>query len=136
MQYMLLIYTNEGPLSKQKPEDYQKGMEGHRALMEETAQRGILVSANPLRPSVTAKTIRTESSGTQTITDGPFTETKEQLAGYYLLECKDIDEALAYAARIPTRCAGGGVGAVEVRPLLPFTEIQQYFETLCAEQSA
>ncbi|HUN88353.1 MAG TPA: YciI family protein [Terriglobales bacterium] len=136
MQYMLLIYTNEGPLSNRTPEDFQKGMDGHRALMEETSRRGILVSANPLRPSVTAKTVRTESSGRQSITDGPFTETKEQLAGYYLLECKDIDEALAYAARIPTQCAGGGVGAVEVRPLLPFAEIQQYFENLCAQQPA
>jgi len=135
MQYMLLIY-GEGPMSNRSPEDFQKGMQAHRALMEETTKRGILLSANPLRPSVTAKTVRTESSGKQTVTDGPFTETKEQLAGYYLLECKDIDEALAYAARIPVRCAGGNVGGVEVRPLLPFVEIQQYFETLCAEQSA
>jgi hypothetical protein len=135
MQYMLLIYGAEGSVATQSPDDYKTGMNAHRSLMEETARRGILVSANPLRPSVTAKTVRTES-GKQTITDGPFTETKEQLAGYYLLECKDIDEALAYAARIPMRCANGGVGAVEVRPLLPFAEIQQYFETLCTEQNA
>ena len=135
MQYMLLIYS-ESPTSNRSPQEFQTGMQAHRSLMEETTRRGILVSANPLRPSETAKTVRTEPSGKQTITDGPFTETKEQLAGYYLLECKDMDEALAYAARIPTSCAAGGARGVEVRPLLPFAEIQQYFETLCAEQGA
>lgn len=114
MQYMMLIYSRETaePMS---PEEDRRIREGHRAVMEETARRGILHGAGPLEPTTAATTVRVESEKVL-ITDGPFAETKEQLAGYYILECRDLDEALEWAAKIPTGCAGN-VGCVEVRPL-------------------
>ena len=136
MRYMLLIYSSENQQGKPSVEDFERGMSAHRALMEETTQRGILLGASPLKPSATATTIRGTADGTRLVTDGPFAETKEQLGGYYLLECKDLDEAIAYAKRIPLRCAAGSVGAVEVRPVMEFAEIQQRFEELVASQHA
>jgi hypothetical protein len=112
---MLLIYSNEKSMEARSPEERGRIMAGHRAVMEATAQRGILKGAEPLEPTVKAKTVRNEK-GRTVITDGPFAETKEQLAGYYILDCKDLDEALEWAAKIPTACAGG-TGCMEVRPM-------------------
>ena len=113
MRYMLLIYTNEAAV--RTPEETAEVMAGHQAVQSETARRGILLGADPLEPTATATTVR-KQGGKAIITDGPFAETKEQLAGYYILDCKDLDEALEWAARIPTAC-GGGAGCVEVRPI-------------------
>ena len=114
MRYMMLIYSREStePMS---PEEDQRIREGHRTVMEETARRGIFRGAEPLAPTTTATTVRVED-GKVSITDGPFAETKEQLAGYYILDCRDLDEAVEWAARIPSACAGA-VGCVEVRPM-------------------
>lgn len=114
MQYMMLIYSLETaePMS---PEEDRRIRERHRAVMEETARRGILQGAGPLEPTTAATTVRVEGENVL-ITDGPFAETKEQLAGYYILECHDLDEALEWAAKIPTGCAGN-TGCIEVRPL-------------------
>ena len=136
MRYLLLIYSSENPQEKPRVEDFERGMSAHRALMDETSQRGILLGASPLKPSSTATTIRGTADGNRLITDGPFAETKEQLGGYYLLECKDLDEAIAYAKRIPLRCIAGAVGGVEIRPVMEFSEIQQQFEDLVASQHA
>ena len=114
MRYMMLIYSRETTEPMSAEED-QRIREGHRSVMEETARRGILRGAEPLAPTTTATTVRVED-GKVSITDGPFAETKEQLAGYYILECRDLDEALEWAARIPTACAGN-MGCVEVRPM-------------------
>ena len=114
MRYMMLIYSRETEEPMQ-PEEDRKTREGHRAVMEEASRRGGFHGAEPLAPTSTATTVRVEN-GKVAITDGPFAETKEQLAGYYILECRDLDDALEWAARIPTACAGGG-GCVEVRPL-------------------
>ena len=113
MRYMMLIYSREStePLS---PEEDRQIREGHRLVLEEAARRGILLGAEPLAPTPLATTVRSQN-GNVMITDGPFAETKEQLAGYYILDCKDLDEALEWAARIPTGCAGR-TGCVEVRP--------------------
>jgi hypothetical protein len=115
VRYMLLIYSNEKSMEARSPEEQERIMAGHRAVMEATAQRGILKGAEPLEPTTKARTVRNEK-GRTVITDGPFAETKEQLAGYYILDCKDVDEVLEWAAKIPTACAGGG-GCVEVRPI-------------------
>lgn len=114
MRYMMLIYSRE-TAEAMSPEEDQRIREGHRAVMEETARRGILQGAGPLEPTTAATTVRVEGEKVL-ITDGPFAETKEQLAGYYILECRDLDEALEWAAKIPTGCAGNA-GCIEVRPL-------------------
>jgi hypothetical protein len=113
MRYMMLIYTEE--TESASPEEMQQVAAAHWAVMDETSRRGIFRAADPLQPTATTTTVRV-LNGKVLVTDGPFAETKEQLAGYYILDCKDLDEALEWAARIPTAC-GGAVGCVEVRPI-------------------
>ncbi|HLH01861.1 MAG TPA: YciI family protein [Bryobacteraceae bacterium] len=113
MRYMFLVYSKEQ--GEPDPEALKKVAEGHRALMEETSQRGVLRAGEPLEPVSSATTIR-YANGEAMITDGPFAETKEQLAGYYILDCKDLDEALEWARKMPTGCFGGE-GSIEVRPV-------------------
>jgi hypothetical protein len=112
---MMLIYSQE-TAEPMAPEDDRRLREAHFALIDETSRRGILQGAEPLAPTASATTVRTQN-GKVMITDGPFAETKEQLAGYYILDCKDLDEALEWAAKIPTGCRGGE-GCIEVRPLI------------------
>ena len=87
----------------------------HASVLEESSRRGVFRAADPLAPSTTATTVRVED-GKVLVTDGPFAETKEQLAGYYILDCRDLDEAVEWAAKIPTSCQGAP-GFVEIRPL-------------------
>ncbi|HEY6307645.1 MAG TPA: YciI family protein [Candidatus Angelobacter sp.] len=115
MRYMLLIYTREDGAALASQEERTQIINGHRAVMDETRGKGILQGAEPLAPAATATTVR-QQNGNTLVTDGPFAETKEQLAGYYILDCKDVDEAIAWAAKIPTAC-GGVQGCVEVRAL-------------------
>jgi hypothetical protein len=114
MRYMLLIYTKEDEVMKASEEAMQGQMAAHRAAMEEARRRGVFESAEPLASTASATTVRVREGKTLTV-DGPFAETKEQLAGYYILDCKDLDEAIEWATRIPTGC-GGGEGCVEIRP--------------------
>ena len=115
MRYMFLLYTNEVERAQSSAEDREKATQAHWSLMDETRQLGIFQGAEPLAPSSTATTVR-HRDGKALFTDGPFAETKEQLAGYYILDCKDLDEALSWAAKIPILCRGTA-GCVEVRPL-------------------
>jgi hypothetical protein len=114
MRYMMLIYSKEQP-GGLEGEAAERNYMGHLGLMQEAARKGIFVAAEPLAPTSTATTVRVEN-GKALITDGPFAETKEQLAGYYILDCQNLDEAIEWAARIPTMCKGGE-GCVEIRPL-------------------
>lgn len=116
MRYMMLIYSREDEAAT--ADDLRAVAEAHKAVMEETHQRGLFRAADPLQPSATATTVRVHN-GKALVTDGPFAETKEQLAGYYILDCEDLDEALSWAAKIPTACAGG-TGCVEIRPIREF----------------
>jgi hypothetical protein len=113
MRYMMLIYSQENETAT--PAELGVVAAAHRAVLDETHRRGIFRAADPLEPTVTATTVRIQEGGA-VVTDGPFAETKEQLAGYYILDCQDLDEALAWAAKIPTGCAGSA-GCVEVRPI-------------------
>jgi hypothetical protein len=115
MRYMLLIYSREVPPADLTEQQRQETREGHRKLMEAAAAKGIFHGAEPLQSVATATTVR-QQHGKVLVTDGPFAETKEQLAGYYILDCKDLDEAISWAARIPTTCWGGS-GCVEIRPI-------------------
>jgi hypothetical protein len=123
MRYMMLIYTTEGDLSTMPVEEVQQIRNGHAAVMEETRRQGILVAVNGLGRTNTATTVRIQD-GKILATDGPFAETREQLAGYYVLDCKDRNEAIAWAARIPTAC-GGGKGSIEIRQLTEFEGVPE-----------
>jgi hypothetical protein len=115
MRYMLLVYSNEAELERASQDLLSRVADGHRAVMDEARRAGAFVAAEPLAPTPAATTVRV-ANGRPLIVDGPFAETKEQLAGYYILRCKDLDEAIGWAAKIPTACAGG-VGCIEIRPM-------------------
>ncbi len=114
MRYMLLIYGDEKAREAVPAGDLQKSMDQAQAVMVEANRCGIFEGADPLLPTGTATTLR-KQDGKVLITDGPFAETKEQLAGYIILNCRDLDEALEWAAKFPGAC--GGIGCVEVRPI-------------------
>jgi hypothetical protein len=114
VRYMLLVYANEQAMESWSAEEEARSFEGRRAVLEDAARQGIFGGADALQPTSTATTVRVQS-GKTFVTDGPFAETKEQLAGYMIVECKDLDEALEWAARIPVAC--GGCEVVEVRPI-------------------
>jgi hypothetical protein len=116
MRYMLLVYSTESDIAALGPEDMAAMRDAHWSVMNETAKRGIFRGAEPLKPTSTATTVRMKD-GEPLITDGPFAETKEQLAGYYILDCCDLDEAIQWASKIPTGCKGA-YGSIEIRPLL------------------
>jgi hypothetical protein len=110
MQYMLLIYTNE----ERKLSSAEQGqlMQGYMSFTQDIVKSGKFKAGDALEPTSTATTVRVRNDKTMT-TDGPFAETKEQLGGYYLIEAKDLDEAVAIAARIPD----ARNGSIEVRPV-------------------
>jgi hypothetical protein len=113
MRYMMLVYTRED-LSMSDEEAATVG-ERHGAVISEATQKGIFHGADPLANTKTAVTVR-RKSGKVIVMDGPFAETKEQLAGYYILDCDSREEAIEWASKIPTEC-GGGAGSIEIRPL-------------------
>jgi hypothetical protein len=112
MQYLMTIYTDEAADSKASPEQTKNVMGAYYAFTTEAQAKKAYVAGNALQPTSTATTVRVRDGKTST-TDGPFAETKEQLGGYYLMECKDLDEAIDYAAKIP----GAQWGSVEIRPI-------------------
>ena len=114
MQYLLLIYGNESHFNKLSKTEQGKISEEYGAYTKGIADSGHLRGGNELDVIAKARTVRVRN-GKKAITDGPFAETKEQLGGYYLVEAKDQDEALALAARIPS----ARWGAIEVRPIVP-----------------
>jgi hypothetical protein len=111
MRYLLLIYEDESTRpTEMTPEAMQPWME----FGQEVESRGVMRGGEALLPTATATTVRL-ARGNAVTTDGPFAETKEQLGGFYMLDCKDLDEALEFAAKIPSLVDGG---SVEVRPIM------------------
>src|SRR5438045_2180016 len=114
MQYLLLIYYIEADWEKMSEAERQKVYGEYGKLREELRATSEWLGGNQLQPVSTASTVRMKNSK-PLITDGPFAETKEQLAGYFLVEAKNLDEALNIAARIPSVAIGG---SIEVRPVV------------------
>lgn len=112
MKYLLLMYADESKTSEIPPEELEAVAQAWYSLLKEAKAAGVLISNNGLSPVANATTIRIRDGKTLT-TDGPFAETHEQLGGYFLVECKDLDEAITWAAKIPT----AKYGSIEVRPL-------------------
>jgi hypothetical protein len=111
MQYLLIIYSDE---DFNNNNDMQEISAAHMRLAAELQESGAMVGGNRLKTSDTATTVRTVG-GSQSLHDGPYAETREQLAGYYLIEAPDLDAAIAWGKKIP----GGPNYAVEVRPVWP-----------------
>jgi hypothetical protein len=112
MQYLLMIYQNEAEYAKIDPATLQKVYEEYGAFTQGIVKSGNFKAGDRLQPTTTATTVRIRD-GKTLMTDGPFAETREQLGGYYLVDAKDLDEALAIAAKIP----GARFGSIEVRPI-------------------
>jgi hypothetical protein len=119
MQYLMLLYSNESGFTSMTPEQQKAGVEEYRRFTQEIKDSGKLLGSNRLAPVASATTVRV-SDGKRVVTDGPFVETKEQLGGYYLIEAKDLDEAIAIAAR----CPGSRHGTIEVRPVWQMEAVQ------------
>ena len=118
MRYMMLVYSIETP-NGPTPEVDEQVRAAHLRVMTEASRKGVLVAAEPLSPAGTATTVRVHNSRVL-VTDGPFAETKEQLAGYYIREGENLDEAMDWAAKIPTACRGAE-GSIEIRPMPGFS---------------
>jgi hypothetical protein len=114
MQYLLLIYSNEAEMAGRSPADIAAITAEYMEFTKGIVQGGQFKGADRLRPTSSASTVRVRN-GQVVTTDGPFAETREQLGGYYLVEAKNLDEAIAIAARIP----GAKIGSIEVRPVWP-----------------
>ena len=118
MKYMLLLYADESK-SPQTPKEYQAVTQAWYSFNEEAKAAGVLLSNNGLDPIANATNVQVRENKTS-ITDGPFAETHEQLGGYYLFDCKDLDEAIRWAEKIPTAT----YGSIEVRPLNQWSQKQ------------
>jgi len=114
MQFLLLIYEPEQRWTTMSEAEQGSEMQGYRAFGQEFAAS--IKGGNALQPTMTAKTLRVRD-GKSVVTDGPFAETKEQLGGYYLVDAKDAEAAIAMAAKIP----GARSGSIEVRPIMEFS---------------
>jgi hypothetical protein len=114
MQYLLLIYVNEADLKTATQADRNAMFKEYSDFTSRIIKSGNMRAGDALQPTSTATTVRVRDGKTLT-TDGPYAETKEQLGGYYLVEAKDLDEAIKLGAGIP----GAKRGAIEVRPILP-----------------
>jgi hypothetical protein len=113
MRYALLIYNSEKDWTAQSEEESQTQFNEYMAFTKDIVDRGIHKGGEALQVTSTATTVRVRDGETMT-TDGPFAETKEQLGGFYIVECKDLDEAIDLAARIPDVRNG----SVEIRPIM------------------
>jgi hypothetical protein len=114
VQYLLLIYNDESVWSTMPEDDRDRLYAEYGTFTQELRDSGSLVGANELQPTSTATAVQVRDDETLT-TDGPFAETKERLGGYYLIEAESLDEAIEWAAKIPT----ARTGTIEVRPVVP-----------------
>ena len=112
MRYLLLICTDESADEATSPEERAASFAEYGVFMEEMGKRGVLQGGERLRPTTDATTVRVRDGETVS-SDGPFAETKEQVGGYFVVDCKDLDEATEIAAKIP----GARAGSIEVRPI-------------------
>jgi hypothetical protein len=115
MKYLFAIIGDETQYAELSPEEGAENMKAWDAYTSEANEAGVLLGGEGLQPSATATTLRLQG-GDHVITDGPFAETKEQLGGYYLLDCKDLDDAIAWGKKLPISEGS----SVEIRPVMDY----------------
>jgi len=116
LKYLLSIYCDEAADAKMTKDEGDRLMKAYYEYTADGREHGVILAGDPLHPSTTATTIRVRE-GKLLATDGPYAETEEQLGGYYLVDCKDLDDAIGWASRIPH----AALGAIEVRPVMVFS---------------
>jgi len=112
MRYLLLICSDEKAMAEMDPDAARRSTDAYNAFGKEMVERGVLQGGERLRPTADATTVRVHDGEVLT-SDGPFAETKEQMGGYYVVDCKDLDEAIEVASKIPAAANG----SIEVRPI-------------------
>ena len=117
MKYLLTIYSDESGWGDVTPEQIDQVMNAYWAFQREVEEKGVFIAGEGLEPTSSATTVRLRD-GERLVTDGPFAETKEQLGGFYLLDCDNLDEAIEWAAKIP----GAQTGSIEVRPVMNYEQ--------------
>ena len=127
MKYAFTIYGDEGRRAAASEEDQQAMAQAYGAVTQEMQDKGVYVAGEGLYPTQTATTVRVRE-GDRDVTDGPYAETKEQLGGFYVLDVKNLDEAIEWAAKIP----GSQFGSVEIRPVMVFDEAGNLVEEATA----
>ena len=130
MKYMLIIAGPEGGYEDITPEQMREGMAQWQAFTDELHAAGAFIAGEGLQESATATTVRLTDDGERVVTDGPYAEAKEQVGGFYLIECADLDEALEWAKKIPN-----SRGGVEVRPVMDYSGEYESPEPQAAEAS-
>jgi hypothetical protein len=118
MKYVLALISEEGGMEDASPEEMKAVMDRWDDYTRNSVEDGAFIAGEALQPSPTATTVKIKEGEDPVVTDGPFAESKEQLGGFYLFECKDIDEAIEYAKGIPFQ-----EGTVEVRPVMDFSDL-------------
>jgi hypothetical protein len=125
MKYLLSFIVEEGAMEDASPDEMRESMERWSAFDREAAEKGALIACEPLEGSSAATTIRLGEGGERTVTDGPFAESKEQIGGFCLLECDNLDEALEWASKVPMTS-----GSIEVRPVMDLSPFGYESRTL------
>lgn len=116
MKFALLIYEDEKYYETATPADWEATTVAHNNFAAEAVERGMDLSGQALQPTATARSVRFSNGGQDVlITDGPYAETKEQLGGFYIIDCESIEEAFEMAKKLPVQ-----EGAIEVRPVMVF----------------
>jgi hypothetical protein len=118
MKYLLALFGDESGWDDVTEEEMRAGMEPWNRFEKEIFEAGAKVAGEGLQPSATATTVRIGKGDERVVTDGPFAETKEQLGGFYLIECDDLDQALEWARKVPLRPGS----SVEVRPVMDYSQ--------------
>jgi hypothetical protein len=129
MKYMLILAGPEGGWEDVTPEQMKAEMDRWQAFGESMVKANAFIAGEGLQESATATTVRISDDGERVVTDGPFAETKEQVGGFYLIECENLDEALEWAKKVPLQAGG-----VEVRPVMDYT--QYGYEDLSAAEAS
>jgi hypothetical protein len=113
MKYLLSFIVEERAMENASPEQMQESLERWSAFDDEAVARGAMIACEPLESGSVATTIHVRENGDRIVTDGPFAESKEQLGGFCLLDCENLDEALEWARKVPMQA-----GSIEVRPVM------------------
>jgi hypothetical protein len=117
MKYLMTFIVDERTMGNAPPEEMREALERWKAFDDEAVERGVMIACEPLESSSVATTIQVRADGERIVSDGPFAESKEQLGGFCLLECENLDEALQWADKVPLR-----EGSIEVRPVMDLSQ--------------
>jgi hypothetical protein len=117
MKFLLSFIVEQGAMEDVSADEMSEGLRRWSAFDDEATEKGAMIACEPLESSSAAKTMHLREEGERLVTDGPYAESKEQLGGFCLLECRDFDEALEWARKVPLRS-----GSIEIRPVMDLSE--------------